>query len=183
MDVISQTSVLVTGSSQTFHWVGYGLKLHIPQGTLPPASKPFKVHIKAALSGQFEFPQYSTLVSALYSIYSPVKFSQPVTLEVQHCAKSSDLSHLSFVVAKCTQKELPYRFTPTSKKEVFSSHTSHGSIVLDSFSILGIINKLAGADAQQYCASLYYFGSRTDKQVDFVVTQNLETCITVSVTD
>lgn len=53
VDVIAETSVLVTDKAQTFHWAQYGLKLHIPKEALPTDLEECRLLIKMRLSGQF----------------------------------------------------------------------------------------------------------------------------------
>ena len=174
VDIIAETNVSVSNEPQTFHWAGYGLKLHIPPASLPAGVGQSDIVIKASLAGQYQFPENTTLVSAVFWLRSLVKFTKPLTLEIQHCGKHSGT--LSFVRAKCSQKDLPYQFKPlASPRGVFSSDC--GSVTLFSFSGLGIVQE--GSEEQQYCARLYYFGSRIDWRVHFVVIQDLETSITV----
>ena len=113
MDVVGVTSLLITNQAQTFHWGGYGLKLHIPQSSLPAGLEECRLHIKVGLSGEFEFPQNMSLVSAVYWIDSEPRhrFSKPIKMELQHCSTSNQSSQLSIVQAKCSQKTLPYTFT------------------------------------------------------------------------
>ena len=177
MDVIEETTLSVTNEAQTFHWAGYGLKLHIPPASLPTGVEQSSVKIKASLAGQFKFPQNTTLVSAVFWFYCPVKFEKPLTLEIQHCGRHS--GDLSFVRGKCTQRDLPYQFKPLRPRGVFSSYHCYGSVTLSSFSGLGVIQE--GSEEQQYyCAHLYYFGSKIDWRIHFVVTKDLEASITVS---
>lgn len=181
VDVIGETSLLVTRHGLTFHWAGYGLKLHIPQGALPLFLDKCYVHIKVALSGQFIFLPGTSLVSAIYWLDTEprCKFSKSLTVEIQHCVKPSLKSELNFVRAKCSQETLPYTFKPV-KGGMFSTHSSFGSIPLSEFSLIGV----TGNDPQssQYCAGLYYQGSKkTFWKVYLVVTKNLEACITVRV--
>ena len=176
MDVISETRVSVTNVSQTFHWTGYGLKLYIPPDSLPAFVEQTDIVIRASLAGHYQFPENTTLVSAVYWLKCPVKFTKPVTLEIQHCGKS--FVALSFVRAKCSQKDLPYLFKPLKgEKGVFSSDYSYGSVSLSSFSGVGIVQE--DTEEQQYCGRLYYLGSRINWRVDFVVIKNLEAFITV----
>ena len=70
MDVIAETSVLVTSKAQTFYWAGYGLKLHIPEGALPADVEKCTVLIKVGLSGQFKLPENTSIVSAIYWLNS-----------------------------------------------------------------------------------------------------------------
>ena len=178
VNVIGETSCLVTNEAQTFLWKGHGLKLHIPSESLPPEVRQSNINIKASLSGQFQFPATTTLVSAVYWIQTPVKFMQPVTLEIQHCAKLTTDSPLNFAVAKCSQKDLPYRFKPL-QGGTFSYYTSYGSIDLFHFSGLGITEE--GSEEQLYCAKQYYIGSKINWRAHFVVTKDLEVYITVSI--
>ncbi len=178
VNVIEETSCLVTNEAQTFHWKGYGLKLHIPPASLPPGIKQSSVNIKASLTGQYHFPGNTTLVSAVYWIQTPVMFQQPVTLEIQHYAKSITRYPLKFAVAKCSQGDLPYQFKPL-EGGVFSSFSSYASIALLHFSGLGVTQEAEGSE-QLYCAKQYYIGSRINWTAHFVVTKDLEAYITVS---
>ena len=125
-EAFAQTSFTFIGSSsQSFEWKGYGLKLHVPEGAVPGTEEGCTINIKAGLGGQFEFPGNSQLVSCIYWLSCPQKFLEPVTLEIQHCgliANSSQSSSLHFVVAKCSQPELPYKFKALDKG-TFSLHT------------------------------------------------------------
>ena len=176
VDTIRQNSLSVTEEAQTFHWKDYGLKLHIPPASLPVGVGQSSIEIKASLTGQFQFPDNTTLVSAVYWLRCPIKFAKPLTLEIQHCGKH--FGDLSFVRAKCSQKDLPYQFKPLqSPRGVFSPHHCYGSVTLSSFSGLGVIQE--GSEEQQYCARLYYFGSRSNWKIHFVVIKDLEVFITV----
>lgn len=190
LDIIGETSLLVTNKSQNFHWAGYGMKLHVPESSLPAGVEECRIDIKAALTGQFGFPERTVLVSAMYHIHSKVQFSKPLTLEIQHCAKTPDLdAKLEFVVAKHTQ-ELPYSFSALPSG-VFTPYSSYGSIHLSGFSLFGIILKWlssllpqAGPTLKSYCAHVYYTKANKANAwlVHFSVTLNLEVCIKVSIT-
>ena len=201
VDVIGETSLSVTSEAQTFHWAGYGLKVHIPQGSLPAGMEECRVNIKAALTGQFEFPGETELVSAVYHVQSPVKFSHHLTVEIQHCAKPTSSSSLGFVIAECSQKELPYTFKPIKKAGVFSPHSSYGSISISQFSFLGIIIRkllwllspptpvpspaVLVPNPKEYCGQVFYKKSSPGGNTwnaTFVIIQNLEICFSVSIT-
>jgi len=180
--VITGTSVLVTNQSQTFHWAGYGLKLHIPQGALPTGLEECRLLIKVGLSGQFALPQNTSLVSAVYWLDSEPrrKFSQPLTLEIQHCVKPTHTSRLSFVHAKCSQTHLPY-VLETVKSGVFSSESVYGSVQLTQFSLVATVCNEPVSEVRLYCACLYYMRGRENlRNMHFVITWNDETHITVS---
>ena len=96
--------------------------------------------IQASLSGQYQLPDDTELVSGIYWIAFPQKFSQPVTMELQHCAcleHPDQLSSLFFITAKCNQKTLPYQFQPLTGGK-FSTNTSYGVIELNHFSGVGV---------------------------------------------
>ena len=182
VDVIAETSVLVTNQSQAFRWAGYGLKLHIPQGALPTGLKECRLLIKVGLSGQFSLPQNTSLVSAVYWLDSEprLKFSQPLTLEIQHCAKSSQTSKLSFALAKCSERNLPYTFDLLKGGE-FSSLSAYGCIQLSHFSLVTLVKRLIlGEDDVSYRASLYYLKKGLNhREIHFVITKDQEAHVTV----
>ena len=92
----------------SFPWEGF--KLNIPDKALPEGISEHPVNIKASQMGQFELPQGYELVSAVYWVYVPGRFTKPLTIEVQHCANFSNPNQLHFVHSSCTQKSLPYKF-------------------------------------------------------------------------
>ena len=182
MDVVGVTSLLITNRAETFHWPGYGLKLHISQGSLPTGLEECRLHIKVGLSGEFKFPHNTFLVSAVYWIDSEprCRFSKPIRMELQHCSTSNQGSKLSIVHAKCSQEILPYTFTPMKGGE-FSplEPNSYGSIQLSHFSMIGVTQE--GGEDPQYCAGFYYRRiTPTVRRVHFVITKDLEAFNTVS---
>ena len=186
VDVIGETSILVTNQAQSFKWVGYGLKIHVPKEALPADLEECRLLIKVGLSGQFGLPQNTSLSSAVYWLDSQprCKFSQPISLEIQHSVKNTHTSHLSFVHAKCSQTHLPYPFE-TLEGGVFSSESAYGFVQFDHFSLLGIICKTVHntplPGAQLYCASLFYLRKTANKrEIHFVITKDQEVHTTVS---
>ena len=105
-------TVVVYSSSrdQQITWPGYGLRINIPKGCLPAGMEQCTINIKASLAGQYEFPENSHLVSAVFWFHCEDvhKFTRPITVEIQHCAKSENVTNLklSFVRAICSQKQL-----------------------------------------------------------------------------
>ena len=171
----------VTTLGGSFEWKRYGLKLKVPEGSLPGGMGECSFNIKASLSEQFQLPKDSELLSPVFWISAPCKFTKPVTLEIQHCALRKDrkvLSDLNFVYAKCSQKNLPYRFEQLDGG-VFTIHSSYGSIQLNHFSGIGV----AGQEEtpQLYCAHLYHTMKQTyDWRFYLAITQDLPALITVS---
>ena len=185
MDVIAETSVLVTSKAQTFYWAGYGLKLHIPKGTLPADMEECRILIKVGLSGQFELPENTSIVSAVYWLNSEAqcKFSQPLTLEIQHCAKSTQTKMLSF--ARCSQKSPPYTFKMLEGGE-FSNLSAYGCMQFHGFSLITLLkNRLpwwTRIESVKYRARLYYLMRGEDqREIHFLITKDLDSHATVRV--
>ena len=140
-EVVAQRSFPLTLQAHTFEWREYGFMLHVPEGSLPPEMTQTTVDVRVSLSGQFKFPEDSDLVSATYWLSCPHKFMKPLDVEFQHCAAITDPSHcsqLSFVITKCTQKELPYKFKEL-EGGTFSRHSSYGRISLTHFSGFAVV--------------------------------------------
>ena len=125
--------------SQSLKWEEYGLRIQVPKGA---TSTPYcDIAIKAIVAGQFEFPEGTNLVSAVYAISVSTKLTQPVILEMQHCVAINSEEQgwfLSFVRAKCNQPDLPYQFK-LLKDGKFPPHSDYGKIACDRFSIVGIV--------------------------------------------
>ncbi len=177
---MASTCVIVTNSPQTFHWVGYGLKLTIPQGSLPAGVDQCQLDIKASVAGQYQFPDNLQLVSCVFWVRShPLcRLQQQLTVEIHHCTKMTSSTKLSFVRAHCSQKSLPYTFKQLDGRGSFSEHSSYGSLELNQFSGLAV----TGEDVErEYIASLYYqqCDHRT-LEIHFVITWDVEAHITVS---
>ena len=181
VEVVGKTEFTVSTQGGHFKWDGYGLKFHIPEGSLPGGTGKCMVHVRASLSGQFQLPEDSDLLSPVFWISAPCKFTKPVTLEIQHCALREDetvLSDLGFVSAMCSQKDLPYRFKHLDGG-VFTVHSSYGSIELSQFSAKAITGRKG--TPRLYCARLYHTIEQIyDWRFCVVITQDLSTCNAVS---
>ena len=125
------------------------------------------------ISGQFTLPQNTSLVSAVYRLHSEplCEFSQPLILEIQHCATSSQKSRLSF--ARCSHYSSPYNFEILEKGD-FSPDT-YGHIQLWSFSLITVLKSLPllrwmfGADDVKYRARVYYLWKEENlRKIHFV---------------
>ena len=156
-----------------------------------------RVHVKVSLSGQFDFPRDAELVSGLYWLSSRHVFTQPVTVEIQHCAQeiAQQQSSLTYIVARCSQEELPYQFK-TLEGGMFSSSSRYGTVSLTHFSGLAIVSqprrrqsliqrlsrKVLHTHERTYCAKLYYSSSSVHSwQVYFVIMWDMELHISVSI--
>ena len=178
--MIGETDFVISTKECSFEWVGYGLKLSISKDSLPTEMEQCRIHIKASLSGPFQLPEDSDLLSPVFWISALCKFKKPVTLEIQHCASRDEASFadLNFVSAKCSQKELPYIFKQLDGGR-FPADSSYGSIQLTHFSGIGVTGRKRTPRA--YCAQIYYTikEEASDWRVYFIITKDLDALKTV----
>ncbi|XP_064391958.1 uncharacterized protein LOC135339662 isoform X4 [Halichondria panicea] len=172
VEAVAHTHVIVTNSSQTFVWDGHGFKLHIPQDSLPAGVDQCRLDIMASVAGRYQFPDNLQLVSGVFWLrpHPPDPFQKLLTVEIQHCAKMTGSTKLSFVKALCSQESLPYTFKQLERRGLFADQTSYGSLELSRFSGLAV----TGEDVERvYTASLYYLGSELhSREIHFVVSWN-----------
>ena len=160
----------------------FGLRLHIPEGALPPGVDETTVHVEVSLSGQYCISDDSELASVVYWLSSPVKFLHPVTVEIQHNAAFEDpSSKLCFTICrhpKGKQPQLPYTFEKL-EGGVFSRSCHNGSIDLSGFSGLAIIMPKGGP--QYYLGQLWYAKkSEYNWRIYYVITKELAALESVS---
>ena len=169
--LVAETSVLVTNSEQLFSWDEYGLSLYIPENSLPANLQQCSIHIKATIVGDYQLPQDTYLISAVYWIECVPKcqFCRLLTLKIQHCAKPEGASQLCFIKA-CSMDRGEERVNFEIMPGNFSRHSSYGFIELDSFSGYGVSMK--GAKERQYCASIYYSEENKNHKIHFTVFWN-----------
>ena len=150
---------------------------------MPAEHTEYRVDIKAGFTGQFNIPDDLQLVSCVYWLSCPHKFVKPVTLEIEHCALLQDLfqsSTVKFIVARCSQAELPYQFRVLDKG-TFVPKSSYGSIQVSQFSFFGIgIPKRFQSLRRYYCTHHYIQKDVNQWDVDFIITTGLEASLTVS---
>ena len=158
VEVYRETVLEVVGDKpQKVEWPGYGFFIEVPEGAVPPGVTA-SVGVKVILAGQFKFPENSQLISAIYWVSSSVEFLKEVAVNIQHCAiiRSEDqCSQFKFIIAKCSQKELPYKFR--EREGVFSSHTQYGVIKLKQFSLLG---ETAPEGTDTLCTAFMFYKQR-----------------------
>ena len=181
VEVVGEEEVVFTNEAMSFHWEDYGFKLHVPEYALPEGTPEYHVNIKASLSGQFELPEGYELVSAVYWVATPGKFTKPVTIEAQHCANFSNPSQLCFVRTNCTQKSLPYKFKIVDGGS-FACGSKYGVLSAPHFSGNGVAKEVTpGEHSCQYCAQVYFTVKHLQDYwyCHFVITKDLEMCLTV----
>ena len=81
-EVIGEVEFTVLSKGGSFQWKGFGIRLHVPKDSLPPGMEECRINIRVSLSGQFQLPEGSVLLSPVYWISAPCKFTMPVTLEI-----------------------------------------------------------------------------------------------------
>ena len=171
----------MTNSSQSFHWEGYGLKLHIPPGSLPKSVENCTITIKASLSGQYQFPPDTELVSPVFWLMCEprMRFNVPLTLEIEHCAPLENCLHLSMTRALCSQKDLPYLFRFLLEGTgTFTKYSTYGSIALGGFSGVGVVQERS--EERRYWSNVFYMGPPNSRDIHFTVTWHTDAHITVS---
>ena len=134
-----------------------------------------QLNVRVSLSGPFQIPFSSELLSAIHWISSPHKFEKPITVKIQHCAVlSSDkqCSKLTYVRTKCTQKELPYTFKELAGG-VFEPKNSYGSISLSHF--FGVATAVKRQQQQQSSQKRELLSSTVLRGSSFI-TQRQSSC-------
>ena len=141
-ETFAETSFVIDSHSHTLEWQRYGLKLHIPEGAVVADLENAELTSKlVSLDSSISQMIYSLIVSCVYWLSCRQKFLEPVTFEIEHCASlqdSSQLSSLHFIVAKCSQAELPYQIRILHGERNVAPRSSYGSIQITQFSIFGI---------------------------------------------
>ena len=157
--MIGSTSFIYRGEAFSFTWKDHGFKLHLPENALPPNISECFIKVRAALSGQFQFPDGAKLVSGIYSIHSSHSFTRSVTVEIEHFSTTDtpeEAEELTFVVS--TGDQLPSQFRPL-KDGIFPVHSRYGAIEMKHFCKYGAIRtrkEKRSADRKQVTERLSY---------------------------
>ena len=183
VEVYRETVLEVVGDKpQKVEWPGYGFFIEIPEGAVPHGVT-VSVGVKVILAGQFKFPENSQLISAIYWISSSEVFLKEVAVNIQHCAiieNEEQCSLFRFIIAKCSQEVLPYRFS--EKRGEFNQHTHYATIKLKQFSI---VTATGPVDAETQCAALMLYKQQMASPLvadfHFIVVRNLEPHLQVHV--
>ena len=96
-----------TNAGGTFYSSTHGVRVHIPQESLPPTIQPFELKMTASLRGPYKFSEDCELCTAVIhlSCNPPIgEFCDWVTVEIPHCTTEPhtdcDLDHLCIMTAK-----------------------------------------------------------------------------------
>ena len=185
MEVCGETVLEITGSEhQEVSWDGFGFHLSVPDGAVP-SDVTVSLAVKAIVSGQFQLPDNTHLVSSIYWVSASRRFDKEVSVHIEHCAVISsekEASNYKFIVGKCSQKNLPY--TLKVRDAVFSPQSRLGTISVRQFSFMAIVGIFRGLWGK-YCYMSYCFikkAARTPScwDCEFLVTQNLNARVQVS---
>ena len=176
----AEKSVVVHSSQgQIVEWSS--LRLHIHKDSLPKNLHQCTIYIKASLAGDYEIPENSSLVSAVFWLRCEPQctFTKPITVEIQHCSTKQDLSRLKIVRAFCNQKQLPYKFKPLGGK--FDTATSYGAIEVNSFSGVGVVEENPVSERMYYSQLFYrsYHSHQQRHEIHITFTWNTDTHINV----
>ena len=123
----------------SFNWDKYGFRLHCPEGAV---SKDTEVAVTPLLSDQFEVPNGTVLVSAVYKIKVSKPLTKRVVIELQHCVdlrNTGQTGCLKFVRAPLKS---PYQFNIIDGG-VFRIGNRYGSIERDDFCAMGIVAEMS----------------------------------------
>ena len=182
-EVVGEVNLIITNEATSFAWDGYGFILNVPINALPEGISEYPVNVKASLMGQFELPDGYELVSAVYWVHAPLKFSKPLTIEVQHCANFSNPNQLCFIRTSCTQKSLPYSFKIIDGGS-FTLSSRYGILSTIHFSGNGIAKAMTPGEEHscRYCAQVYFTAKHLKDYwyCHFVITKDLDMCLAVS---
>ena len=145
-------------SAHFFNWEQYGLRITVLEGTLSPTDT-CEVAVRALVGGQFQLPEDTELISAVYSISVSKPLLKEVKLEIQHCADLVTQDHtyyLSFATASANSGP-PYQFQFEGGQ--FYPGDQYGSIFLHQFSLKAVV---------KFIKKLFGCGSSSDDELLFV---------------
>jgi len=177
VDVIAATMLSVAPDTPlNYHWMG--LKLHVPPNAMEPEAGNLTLRIQALNGNHIQLPENMELVSGVYSVTFPQRFTLPVGMEVQHCAHlEHQLSSLTFVTAKSTQGMPNYQFQ-TLSGGIFSDKSCYGSIQLSHSSEVAIVHD----GFKTYTALTYYVPqSATSWLVHIIIIWDLDLYLQVCI--
>ncbi len=163
----------LTQSAQTFDWKKYGLKLHIPADSLGNGFQQCQLDIIVSIAGQYKLPENFSPFSAIFWVRTtpPHKniFKKQLTMEMQHCAKITTSTNISFLRADCS-RGYPYQFKAVKNPGSFSKSSSYGVLQIEHFSGFAIVSDNAD---ELYFASLYNKQINIRKiEIYFVITKD-----------
>ena len=144
----------------------------------------YLINIKVSLAGQFELPKGYLLVSAIYWVKTPGSLKKPITLHIEHCANFNNPDQLHFIWASHEQESIPYKFKVIDGG-TFTPANQYDGLSTTHFCGTGIaIEVEPNEHSCKYCTQIYFTIKNLNDYLyyycHFVVTKELEMCLTVS---
>ena len=156
MQVVGERRFIVTGDNSAFtlDWVQFGLRIEVPEGSLPAGHRT-ELHVKAIIGGDFILPPDCYLVSGIYQIRGSEQFEKNVTLHLPHAAiiKSEEEAYsFRFYTADCSSGP-PYEFKEM-EGGYFRPHSNSATIDVHHFCC--ITTGSNECPDQQYVSQVFY---------------------------
>ena len=133
---VGEATTVYTGKAMDIKYDEYGIAMHLEGQDLPPDVTEYPVAVSVAVSGEFDLPGSSELVSGVYKIDSSFVPQKPVSITMQHCAADNSIDNLSFASSADTVPPFVYKCIDGGK---FTS--THGEIEIDQFCYYTILYK------------------------------------------
>ena len=153
--MVDEKMFSLTGDKKcTLEWPDYGVRIDVSEGSLPSGRKT-NLCVKPIVAGDFRLPPNCYLVSSIYYISCPERFSKKVALHLPHAAiieSEEEASHFRFYAAKCSSGP-PYQFKEL-RGGSFTPFSESACIELNQFSYI-----VAGAKTppkQRYFSQVFY---------------------------
>lgn len=193
----SSANFIITNKASTIKWEGYGLKIHVPDDSIPlnltTARLDVSVHgftesgdNQALCTSWLSCDDYANPVSALYSLrVGSGKLCRPITTEIQHGSNIFQGSHLKILRAGSENEN----FQPV-KGTAFNCGTNYGRVTVpesiagenpeyDDFSwFIVVLRRVFFPNTIHYKAQVYI--SKPTLKMHFIVTMAIDLCTTVS---
>lgn len=109
----AQNTYLIHGSTvEPIEWDEYDFKMNIPRDALSDVGDgEFNITISVIKSGLVQFPSRTKPVSAVYGIRTIINFSEPVTVQLEHCCEINTFTSGSLVFGVANEIFCaPYKF-------------------------------------------------------------------------
>ena len=170
----------VTNKSKKFS--NFGIKISVPENSLPEGIDMCVLHITFELSTDFEIPANSELVSSIYHVKCEpkVQFKKPLILEIQHCVSLNSGHEQRLVFARATDDSKKFEILDGGH---FPIGECYGSIQLIRFSRFGaFFRKLRGIpNERMYSALLFSRKNLPVIDIKCVICWDLQTHVEVGV--
>ena len=144
VQVAEKKIFLVQGDKpQLMNWENFGLRIRVEEDSLS-SSERVEIATAALVGGEFNFPENTVLVSAVYAVTVSKPLLKALRLEIQHCVDLTGQpglsKYLKFAIAPVSTPSLPYQFRIIEGGE-FSSDSRYGSIQRKEFCLVCILGQ------------------------------------------